>query len=1001
MRKTRLTDPAPLRIETENEWAWCGDRRLDLTPRAFAVLQHLVSHPARLVTKTELLDVVWHDTIVSEAALASCIRDLRKALRDSSRSPRYLETVHRRGFRFIGPLGGTGAARSLRPAISEVAALPRRQAPHVVGRAAEIERLDELFAEALAGRRRVVFVSGEPGIGKTTLVETFLARIDGHDGVRVGRGQCVEHYGAGEPYLPLLEALGRMGRDPGGEALVATLRRFAPTWLAQLPALLEDHDLDAVQRRAQGSTRERMLRELAEALDALCVDRPLVLLLEDLHWSDSATIDLLAMVARRGDAARLMVLGTYRPADVVAGGHALNPVRRELRLHGRCEDLALDFLSESAVAEYLATRLPGAAIPTRLVPALHRSTTGNPLFLATLVDDLVARGRVRESEGRWQFAEPPDDVAASIPHTLAQLVERQIDRLTPEQQAVLEVASVAGADFSAALPGCGGIDPQQAERSCAELAIRGHFVRPAGVAEWPDGTVAGRYAFIHALHRNVLYGRIPGARRVGLHLRVGARLEQAHGARAGEVAGELAMHFAEGRDFERAVKYRRLAADNSLRHYAHREAASHATRALEMLAAFPESPERLLQELAIGTTLCAALIALGSAGSEVVSAYGRVRELCARLGTRPEILPALIALCRYHTIRGEPRIAGELAKELATLADATGNLTVRLAACNGLGVAAFHAGDFPAALEELERGLAAYDPERHSGGRAPALWGGHDAGVSCGVHSAWALWLLGHPDRAATRMREAIDRARSAGYPFILANACAFAATFHACRGEPDAVREASDVATEESAEHGFETVLGAGAIHRGWLLSAGGEGDEAVAQIRSGYDAYRETGAGVGAPTFLGFLAAACATCGRVEEGLAAVAEARAVADSTGSHYWDAELSRLRGTLLLSGSSATRRPSVRRASAPPQHEAEAESCFTSALATARRQGARMLELRAAVDVARLWRDRGRATEAHALLSDVYGGFAEGFETADLTEARRLLEQTGGTRRRS
>jgi predicted ATPase len=340
---------------------------LRLAPRTFAVLRHLVEHAGRLVTKDELFTTVWRDTIVSEDALASCIRDLRRALADPSRAPRYIETVHRRGFRFIGPLAPSSA-----PPGPPVAARAVPGPTMLVGREAELARLHARLAGALSGRRQVVFVTGEPGIGKTSLVGAFLLEIDTTRGVLVARGQCVEQYGAGEAYLPVLEALGRLGREARGDHIVSVLRQHAPTWLAQMPGLLSDKDLEALQRRVQGATRERMLRELVDALDALTVECPLVLVLEDLHWSDTSTIDLLTMLARRSDAARLLVLGTYRPADVAASGHPLKAAKRELALHGHCEEIALEFLSVSAVAEYLSRRFGPQPWPPHFAPMLHR-----------------------------------------------------------------------------------------------------------------------------------------------------------------------------------------------------------------------------------------------------------------------------------------------------------------------------------------------------------------------------------------------------------------------------------------------------------------------------------------------------------------------------------------------------------------------------------------------------------------------------------------------------
>lgn len=977
MRHTQSSDPPAIRIERDTGWAWRGDERLNLTPKAFAVLCHLVERPKRLVTKDELLAAAWGETVVSEAAITSCIRDLRKALDDSSRTPSYIETVHRRGFRFIGPVASPRASSEAQ--WSAPLDIPPSSATFV-GRDGELGRLHALFATAAGGQRRLVFVTGEPGIGKTALVEAFLAQLGDEERLRIGRGQCVEQYGAGEAYLPVLEALGRMGREPRGEALVRILKQYAPTWLAELPALLTDEDLEAVQRRAQGTTHDRMLRELIEALDALSTEAPLVLLLEDLHWSDSATIDLLAMLARRRDRARLLIVATYRPADVAVTSHPLKPVKQELQLHGHCEELALEFLSEAAVGEYLAGRFPCALFPPQFAAMLHENTSGNPLFLVNVLDHLIAQGHVHAVDGQWKLSVPVRDIGSAVPDSLWQLVEKQVDRLTPGEQAMLAVASAAGAEFSAALATADGIDGHEGERYCAELAGRGQFLRAIGVAEWPDGTVAGRYGFIHALYRSVLYARVAIGHRVGLHCRIGARLEDAYGGRAAEIAGELAMHFEHGRDFARAVRYLTQAGENALRRSAHPEAIGLVTKGLQLLMTLPETPERVRHELALQATLGTTLaVTKGYASPEVERAQRRAFHLCQQAGETPQLFPVLAGLWGFRFIRAELHAANELAMQLFRIAQSVPDGALLLWAHTLQGLTLSTLGELPAALTHLEKGIALYEPHLHRPERTRV--GAQDPKVTCLSYAAWTLWRLGYPDQARKRVDEVLALAEELSHPFSLAFALDFggAGVGMLLRDAP-AVQTHAEMLVKLSREQGFPYWFAWGAVREGWVLAERGEPAAGIAKMREGMDTIRRTGAELSMSYVLAQLADAYGKMGQEEEGLPLLAEALTQVEKTGERWYEAELHRAKGELLLQAGGK-------------DHSAEAEACFRRAIEVARRQHAKSLELRASRSLARLWQHEAKKQEARKMLGEIYGWFTEGLETADLQDARALLAE--------
>src|SRR5262245_43375446 len=374
----------PFRLETTQARLWCGEQAIPLRPRTCAVLRYLAEHPGRLVTKAELLQHVWAGTHVTDTVLRVCIREIRGALGDAAEAPQYLQTVGRQGYQWL--VSGDGAT------------VPLADARPIVGRQAEVESLERWLTRAATGERQLVFLSGEGGIGKTTVLDLWLTHLATTSAVWLGRGQCAEHYGEGEPYLPVLEAVGQLSRGPAGPALLAVLRRYAPMWLGQLPGLVSEVEQERVQRQVQGATQARMIRELAEALAVLTADTPLVLVLEDLHWSDWATVECLAYLAQRREPARLLVLGTYRPVETVLHGHPLRGLGQELCGRGQAVDLRLEFLPAAEVTAYVAGRLGGPVAPA-LAAFIHERTSGNALFMVNMVDYLVTQGAVVRQAG--------------------------------------------------------------------------------------------------------------------------------------------------------------------------------------------------------------------------------------------------------------------------------------------------------------------------------------------------------------------------------------------------------------------------------------------------------------------------------------------------------------------------------------------------------------------------------------------------------------------------
>ena len=956
----------------DRDGVWRGKQAVRLTPKALAVLRTLVARAGQLVTKAELFQAVWPETSVSDSALTSCIQELRHALNDDARRPRFLETLHRRGYRF------TAAVAAPEPSATETVS-PAPGTP-LIDRDLELAALHQALARARAGERQIVFVTGESGIGKTTLVEGFLADIaDGparSSGViRIGRGQCVEHYGAGEAYLPVLEAFGRLCRQPGGDRALQILTRYAPTWVAQMPSLLGSAELRAIQRRAQGATRERMLRELAEAVESLTVDETLVLRLEDLHWSDASTLDWLGVVARRPDRARLLLIGTYRPVEVLARDHPLAVVKEELQLHRHCHELAPHRLDERAVEKYLRQRCPGdAETITRLARPIHARTEGNPLFMVNVVDDLIARDVLASRGDRWTLTTPPESLLIAVPTDVRQMIQRHATRLAPVSRELLEIASTVGASFStAAVAAAGGATPAEAEDCLAGLARREQFIQAAGTEEWPDGTVAARFGFLHALYREVLYDDVPVGRRRELHARVGARLETAYGTAAADIAAALAMHFERSGDHARAVRYHHQAGTNAIRSSAPREAIAHLERAVSLLQALPEAATRDEQELAIQIALGGQLSTLhGWAAPAVERAYARARALSERVGDAAQLFPALWGLWIFSFGRGLGAEVRRIAEDMLARAERAGDIGLRLQAHHAYWATSFMRGELAEAHAHAAQGHALYDPDAHAS--LGALYGAHDAGVCGGIFGGWALLLLGYPVRAMRSVREAIALAARLPQPFNFAWAHMFAAFVHQSERDPARARGEAEIALAVARENAFVLVSAWATTVSGWALAVEGQADAGIAEIRAGLAAARATGSRVLESYFQAHLAEVCLAANRDPEGLAAVTDALSTVETTGERFYEAELWRLRGKLSCRAGDRT----------------AAAADFTRAREIARQQESRWLELRALVSLTRL--DGGESDAVKRDLAGVVASFTEGQETADLCEARALLE---------
>jgi len=747
-----------------------------------------------------------------------------------------------------------------------------------------------------------------------------------------------------------------------------------------MPALMEPSELAAFDRGSSGATPERMLREMAEALETLTQDRPLVLVLEDLHWADYSTLALISYLARRSDPARLFVLGTYRPLEVLDGEHPLGAVQRELQLHERCEELALSYLSRGDVDEYFALRFETHRFPKALLQLIHARTEGNPLFLVRVVDSWLKRGLLTQANGYWELAAGLDEVAQGTPASIIAMIEKETERLPVFERSVLEAASVAGMDFSSASVAVAvNEDAQRVEELCLRWVRRGQFVKQKGKSEWPDGTVGVRCEFIHALYQQVVYDRIGVTRRQLLHRSIGEREEAAYGARAHEMSAELAVHFARGQDYDKAVRYLLSAGERALGRSAYREAIDHFEGGLALLDKLPAGPERLRTERALDAALGVPLaMTQGYASPELERVYTRVREICRQLGETP-VFPAMIALLPFYIVRGSYQEARDMARQFLALAEKQNDLRLTLESHVLIGVACFFLGDNATSRSHLERAIALYGPERH---------GGHilqDPGVTARSHLDHLYWMLGYPEQALAIGEQALALSVQLSDPFATAYALTSLGILNLMlRQERQALRHAEDAVALCTAQ-GFTFLRLTVSMVKGRALVALGEPGPGVALLVQSWQARRAIGGELSGTYWLALIAEAYLETGQLGAADGALSEAFELVGSHGEHRWEAELQRLRGELRL----------AQWAAGGPATPAQAEACFRAALELARATGTRAFQLRAAMSLAQLSATNGERARARGLVVEVYGSFTEGLGTADLTRARELISGPG------
>ena len=603
-------------LDAANQRLWRNGVQLAVPPKPFEVLRYLVENPGRLITHDELLDALWPETYVQPQVLRTYILDLRKTLGDDAGNPQFIQTLPKRGYCFVAAVldepkvdskTKASAGQKSTPPKSE----PRQPAPgprHIVGREKELARLNQLLDLVESRQRQIVFIVGEAGIGKTALVDGFSEYVSRSVSAATARGECVKGFGKKEEYYPVTEALAQLCSSPKGEHACRILSRMAPAWLAALG--LDVPDASAADVR---SNLQRMPGDLCAALEECSLAEPMILIFEDLQWADESTLQLISALARRRAPSRLMVLATMQPKASSAEGefrsdHSLKALRQDLLMRRLSSEIALNPLSRSAVSTLLSRQLQQESLPNGLSHLVHLHSEGNPLFVIAILDHLIAQRFLvqdglrpakedssctdpfKAKAGVWQQRTPFSELETALPDGLAQMIELEIERLTPEEQNLLEAGSLTSIAFPAwSVAAALELDPAEVEEACDALARRLFFLDRAGQDELPDRSQSAFYVFAHGLYREALYQRQPASRRAKRHIRIAHKLSSLFAGRESDVAREISIHFEAAASWMQAISALRLAASHANQRLACAEAVQLLEHAAKLSANLKES----------------------------------------------------------------------------------------------------------------------------------------------------------------------------------------------------------------------------------------------------------------------------------------------------------------------------------------------------------------------------------------------------------------------------
>lgn len=973
MQDTSGVQFGPFRLKGPHGPLMRGTEAIKLTPKATALLWELVRHAGQVMPRSVLFDTVWPRLIVSEDALDYQIRALRRALGDSVRAPEYIATIHGVGFRFIADV----QALDNNPPASRAAPDTSSTTSWLTGRTAELQQLDTCFGHACDGTRQTVFVTGEGGIGKTALAQAFIRSIaqwaPRATPVHIAAGQCLYQTGAAEPFLPILQALEHLCRATGGNDIITLLRRWAPTVLVRLRPLIDDREYDALRETTAGARHTRVRREIVECLEVLAEQQPLVLWLEDLQWSDNATIEVISMLAQRRYPTRLLLLSSYRPTETAGATHRVLHMKRELVGRQQAREIPLSNLDVDAVQYYLEQRWDHCPDSTTdfagLAAAIHERSDGHALFMVHLADHLAEK----------QTHDTSVTLPSDIPAALQDLIEQQLMQLSEADQAVIGAGAAVGAEFTAAdVAAALSAGLQAISDQCERLARQGQFITSHGLTIWPDGTRTPRYRFQHTLAMEVINQLDTGSDRVRQYALIAERRERAWGEAAQDIAAQLADLYERAAWAEKELRYRIDAGRKALQRGNGHAARHQSESGLSRVDRVFEREDRDRVEMMLQITRVAALaLAEGFADPRVQQGLQRIGLLSATVTDTATLAYGLCYQWAFQQFRNRLSDATRVAERLTRLGEHSDDARIQCLGLSREGISVFmlaHHDNAQAATRNALNLAATRDTHAWSDDGRP----GPELIAQCTL--SHIRWITGYPDHSLQLANDILQRAEALDSPLTVCAAVSQGMTItQLFRRDARALLDTCERATALCERYGYTEGLDRSRKYRAVAQCLLGNRVEGLAELRTCMTTNEPLSPVRMLTVDWCHLAEFSIQAGDLDTARDALDKAITRIEHNDSHFWEPELWRIEAQWHLAHDTDQRGAEL------------AEKRLQQALDIARTQKARALELRAAMELAGLWYQQGYAG-GRDLLQSVYDTFTEGWHTHDLQQARALLD---------